>query len=419
MKPCGYWNIKENIINEAKKYSSRSEFKKKNYHAYYKARINGWLNELLPPFTSNNSHRPSYYWFNKENVFNESKKYTSKNEFKKHCDRAYTVARKNGWLSEMVWLLPKDNAYSSSNCVYAYVDDEYKVAYVGLTCNKERRHKEHLSGLYDGKKIKSAVCSFFAKVGKEIPSPIYLEENLSRTESQIKEKEWLDRYASLGYTMLNKGKTGLGIGCLGRTSKWSKEQFLNEAKKYTTTTELRKNSPTSYAVGRQNGWITETTLIDTSTMTYFTKEECLSKMALYLSISELKKKEYHLYSSLKYNNMLSDAKVFFQNKAQVIYKEKVFNISKKYNLLSDFCKDCKKYYLICKERGWLSEMHWIIDDIEEKTRKDVFERSRQFNYMSDFRRHSKSAYRIAKENGWLSEMVWLGYRPRGGVRYMK
>lgn len=104
MKCFGYWNIKENVLNEAKKYSSRSEFHKKNDYVYNIARKNNWLNEVFNQDNANTLRHPSCYWFNKENVFTESKKYTSKKDFKKHCDRAYTVARKNGWLSEMSWL---------------------------------------------------------------------------------------------------------------------------------------------------------------------------------------------------------------------------------------------------------------------------------------------------------------------------
>jgi hypothetical protein len=423
MKCFGYWNIKENVLNEARKYSSRSEFNKKNKHAYDIARKNNWLNEVFKQSNANALRHPLCYWFNKENVFTESKKYTSKNEFKKHCDRAYTVARKNGWLDEMIWLLPKDNAYSSSNCVYAYVDNEYNVAYVGLTCDKERRHHEHTSSLYNGNKIKSAVYSFFHSINKEIPNPIYLEENLSRTESQIKEKEWLDKYVSMGYKMLNKGKTGLGISCLGRTSKWTKEQFLNEARKFSTTTEFHKNSSTAYEVGREKGWLKYTDLIDTSSIKYLTYEECLTKLELYTSITDIIKKEHILYSSLKHNNLFSYAKYFFEIKTKNKYKEKVFNISKEYKILSDFRKNNYTYYLISKKRGWLSEMYWITNDVKSPTideiKEKVFEKSKNFQYVNDFRVHCKSAYKVAKDNGWISEMSWLGYRPRSGGKNEK
>lgn len=39
----------------------------------------------------------------KERIFAEAKKYQSKSEFKKVCTSAYQTARVNGWLSEMSW----------------------------------------------------------------------------------------------------------------------------------------------------------------------------------------------------------------------------------------------------------------------------------------------------------------------------
>lgn len=34
----------------------------------------------------------------------KQKKYTSRGEFKKGCDRAWRVAIQNGWIDEMDWL---------------------------------------------------------------------------------------------------------------------------------------------------------------------------------------------------------------------------------------------------------------------------------------------------------------------------
>ena len=45
----------------------------------------------------------------KEQVFEESKKYTSIAEFQKKSVSAYTKALKNKWLDDMTWLIPKDN----------------------------------------------------------------------------------------------------------------------------------------------------------------------------------------------------------------------------------------------------------------------------------------------------------------------
>lgn len=51
----------------------------------------------------------------RENVFEESKKYSSRSEFKKGSSGAFHIAYINGWLDEMTWLVhpaPKPNKWT-------------------------------------------------------------------------------------------------------------------------------------------------------------------------------------------------------------------------------------------------------------------------------------------------------------------
>ena len=45
---------------------------------------------------------PKNYWKNKENVINESKEYTSRTDFKKKSNKAYEEARKNNLGGEVL-----------------------------------------------------------------------------------------------------------------------------------------------------------------------------------------------------------------------------------------------------------------------------------------------------------------------------
>ena len=47
-KPCGYWNVFENVQKEAQKYTSRWDFGKHNGSAYDAARRNKWIDKLFP-----------------------------------------------------------------------------------------------------------------------------------------------------------------------------------------------------------------------------------------------------------------------------------------------------------------------------------------------------------------------------------
>ena len=44
--PAGYWDIKENFLNDVKKYNNKREWRTNSKVAYQKASNNGWLNEI-------------------------------------------------------------------------------------------------------------------------------------------------------------------------------------------------------------------------------------------------------------------------------------------------------------------------------------------------------------------------------------
>jgi hypothetical protein len=100
-KPSGYWNY-ERCKEVASEYNNRSEFQRKEFGAYNKARINNWLNDICQHMKTPNSvkDKPNGYWNNKTKCANESKKYENRNEFRINSTCAYNYSRKNGWLDE-------------------------------------------------------------------------------------------------------------------------------------------------------------------------------------------------------------------------------------------------------------------------------------------------------------------------------
>ena len=90
------WN-KETCYEEAKKYSTRTEFQKGCGRAYAVARQNKWLDDYIW-FVEGNEKKTKW---NKETCYEEAKKYSTRSEFYKGCSSAYNVACKNGWMDEL------------------------------------------------------------------------------------------------------------------------------------------------------------------------------------------------------------------------------------------------------------------------------------------------------------------------------
>ena len=93
---------KETVFEESKKYSSRSEFKKNKSGAFRIAYMNGWLDEMI--WLVHPTAKPVKW--TKEAVFEESKKHSTVTEFMNNAVTAYSIAKNNKWLAEMIWLAP-------------------------------------------------------------------------------------------------------------------------------------------------------------------------------------------------------------------------------------------------------------------------------------------------------------------------
>lgn len=94
-----YWT-RETVFLHSKECKSRREFSIRYSTAYGIARNNEWLDEMtwLVP-----KCKPNGYWNVKRHVMEEAKKYKTRSEFAKKADAAYRNAIKNGWIGEMTW----------------------------------------------------------------------------------------------------------------------------------------------------------------------------------------------------------------------------------------------------------------------------------------------------------------------------
>lgn len=135
-KPSGYWT-KERCYEEALKYMTKSEFKRKSVTAYCVTRKNGWLDELCPHMTK------VYKKWTKETCHEEALKHKTKVEFIKNSKAAYISSYRNGWYDEICSHMDiVGNLVKRLIYVYEFSD---KSAYIGLTDNMNRRNNQHMN----------------------------------------------------------------------------------------------------------------------------------------------------------------------------------------------------------------------------------------------------------------------------------
>lgn len=288
---------------------------------------------------------PKNFWKIKDNVINESKKYTSRTEFKKKSNKAYEEARKNNFLNEMTWLKPKNIYKEKIDSVYKYFFKEQNAVYIGRTINTSLRDLQHRN------KENDTVYKFAQENNTTIPNIEIIENDLTISEGINKEIYWADYYKSKGFLLINKRKCG-GIGSI--SYKWTKKKCFEEAKKYTSRNDFAKNSNSAYQKSLYKGWLDK--------MTWLTHNRKYPR---------------------GYWNI----------------KENVINESKKYSSKKEFLDKCPSAYLAAYKKGYLNELTWLIKQEQKPknywTYEKIKEESLKYKSRSDFFKNSSSAYYAA------------------------
>lgn len=337
-----------------------ADFRHINEYAYNQAKKNGWLPEL--GLIQDN---PGKKFWTKKKVFEVARNYSNKTDFEEKEPAAYSWASEYKILDKFDWMKPRnydERKEEHNSTVYAYVDENDKVAYVGLTIDKNSRQKSHKYS------SNSAVRKYF---GKNIPEPISLKDGLTVLESQYYEDYYKKQYANDGYTLLNVAATGKNVGSIGGISKWtSKEKVFEESRKYHSRSEFQREAGGAYNHAKHNKWLKEMT---------------------WLTTPERKIKWTH---------------------------DAVIEESHKYEYKCDFRKYACGAHQTASENGWLKEMTWLKDKHKPHnywTKEKVFEESHKYSNKKDFENKAKTAFLKAMSNGWLPLMTWLKPLPLGKI----
>ena len=111
-KPAGYWDNYEHCYEEAKKYRNRRSFQRSCNGAYHKAFKNGWLDDYT---WFEEMKKPNGYW-NQETCYEEAKKYSTRSDFQRQSRGAYLFALKAGWLDDYKWFKPLTGFWTYETC---------------------------------------------------------------------------------------------------------------------------------------------------------------------------------------------------------------------------------------------------------------------------------------------------------------
>ena len=341
----------------------------------------------------------------------KAQKCSTRKEFKEKYPKEYNAARKRGLLKEFTWFrnsISKEEAYTSKNYViYVYEDKENNVAYVGLTCERQKRHTSH-------KREKSPVARYFKSINKEVPEPIYLKEGLDAESAQAYEGQYLDEYRKNGWLMLNKAKPG-GLGSPGAII-WSKEACLNAALNCKTRTELKERFPQAYKTAREKKYLNSYTWFKL-VHKYDDYKTCYEEASKYKTKSQFQLKSRQAYMTAKKMGWIKDY-VWLSADKECTYRrldyDTCFDIAKKYKTRQDFRIYERRPYDKARENNWLNDYTWFKElhckPMGYWTYDKCYEEAKKYETVAEFNKQASGAYKASLRNGWMDNFTWFDKR---------
>lgn len=345
--------------------------------------------------------------WSKEMVENESKKYTSRFQFQKNSKYAYNKSLKEGWLDEFVWLRTPEHKENNVNdkvhCVYAYIDEENKSIYIGRTNNIKIRHNRHSNIQHKNKKY-DTVKTYFLNNDKDLPLPIILSENLTLEESQFYEDFFLKYYKDDGWNIINKGKTGVGIGSVGGfVQKLTYEYCKSIALTCKTRKEFEKIDSSAYRKSRRMNWIEE--FIPNKLYNERSYEECKEVAKKYKSNKDFRMNDLLVYNYCRRKKWLKTFDWLTRNctfeKINDISKDEIIEKSKSYKFKSDFKKAYPNHYAKALKKGWLNDLGF--EKYQKLTYEEWYSIAKNFETKQKFRKEHPKLVQMAYRYNWFKK----------------
>ena len=104
IKPQGYWT-RERVIASAKPHTTQAEWREQEPSAVAVAKKKGWFVEATAHMSASRPNQKANGFWTKERVLDDAKKYSSKTEWRKNSMGAYSKALRMGWIDETNFLL--------------------------------------------------------------------------------------------------------------------------------------------------------------------------------------------------------------------------------------------------------------------------------------------------------------------------
>ena len=396
IRPKNFWN-KKTIIEAVRKFKSFEEWIKKDKSQSYSVATNlGLLND--PEVTGHLTKLEFRYigHWTKDKILKDAKKYNSRSEWRKNSASAYQASLNKNIHKKATSHMKLLGSWFK-RCLYTIEIKGKKKIYVGLTHNFKKRIYQHMNKNFAKYKknqmiikqitdyIDSERAVYFEdklilqkkKAGFELLNKVkggglggtvtpWTKKNIIKSAKKYLYKmEWKKNYpaayqASKRYGYFETATKHMLIP--ERPRIWTKDKVINSASKYTYRNEWKKNAVHAYNAARSQGWLKEATSHMPSFKNFiWTKDKIIKDAKKYNSVTKWNKNSRGAYQASVNRDFFEEATKHMKSKNDLLKsarkwpKQKVLLDAKKYNSRSEWKKKSGGAYAAAKRYNYFEE----------------------------------------------------------------
>jgi ribosomal protein L32E len=365
LHPNGYWQIKENVLADALKYTKYTDWASNNATAIMVARKNGWMEEATAHMSF--TKRPVGYW-TEERIFEESKNYKTPQEWKKSSSSSYSMSFNfeglyDKCLLEMGYKRPKPVGYWTEERIFEE-SKNYKTP---------QEWKKGSSSSYSMSfKIEGLYEKCLLEMGFDRPKKIgfwQIKENVLAKAREYKTKsEWGTGKNSHGASYNSAKKNGWFeeatahmIEIVTPAGYWTEERLMESAKKYDCYSDWIKNEDKAYKAACKKGLIDKCTAHMNLTIKpagYWTKELLLAEARKWNTLKEWRELGEGIYRAKPlgcYEECIAHMVFDIKPSGYWNVKENVLAEALKYSSKSEWQEKSNGSKKAAKQNGWYEE----------------------------------------------------------------
>jgi hypothetical protein len=248
--PAGYWT-KERCMEDAKQFNTRTEWSDKSVSAYLTAQRSGWREECCAHMTS--IRNPAGYW-TKERCMEDAYKFSTRTEWKAGSSRAYATAIRHDWFHECCIHM------KHGRTVNGYWTKERCMENAKQFKTRSQWQRSTNSGYSAASKSGwiDECCTHMEFMQK--PAGYWTKERCMEDAKQFKTRSaWQKGVGDAYATAHRNGWIDECCTHMGSPQKpkgyWTKERCMENARHFNTRKEWVNNNGSAVAVARKNDWL--------------------------------------------------------------------------------------------------------------------------------------------------------------------